>query len=118
MNDSKIFQVPAYITKIVGTANGSLKISVWTTENMSGDSMRRFFSLIDKPGYFCFASRQIESNEILDLPMPDAKKSPSQILRTELWHNWNQDTMGYIEFDDYYRFMMQHITNKIKEKRA
>jgi hypothetical protein len=116
----ELFQVPAFITKIEATANMSLKIRVDTMESLSGDSMHRFFSLIDKPGYFCFASRQIETNEILDLPMPDIgrKKTMSQKLRAELFHNWNVNNMKYDEFEEYYNFFMGHIINKVREKRG
>lgn len=114
---SDIFQIPAYITEIKANARMSLRIKVETVEALSGDSMQRFFALIDKPGYFLFASRQIESDDILDLPMPNNdRKSKSTIMREVLWHNWNQNSMGHQEFEDYYNFMMDHIINKLKAK--
>lgn len=114
---SDIFQIPAYITEIKATAKGSLKMKVETMEALSGDSMQRFFSLIDKPGYFCFAARQIETNDLLDLPMPSMdKKTKSQILRTVLWQLWSQNDQGKKEFDDYYDWMMDHIIGKMKGK--
>ena len=79
---SDIFQVPAYITEVKATANGSLKIKAETMESLSGDAMQRFFAQIDKPGYLCFAARQIETTDLLDIPMPKSdKKTKSQKLR-------------------------------------
>lgn len=116
-DNNQIFQVPAFITEIKGNSKSSLKFKVETMENLSGDAMHRFFSMIDKPGFFCFAVRQIESDDILDLPMPEMeKKSKSQLLRAVLWSLWNQNDMKYTEFDDYYEFMMNHIINKMKGK--
>ena len=114
---SDIFQVPAYITEVKATSNGSLKIKAETMERLSGDSMQRFFAQIDKPGYFCFAVRQIETTDLLDLPMPSSdKKTKSQKLRDVLFQLWNQHDMGYAEFEDYYDWMMDHITNKMRGK--
>src|SRR4030042_263995 len=115
MNDSPIFQCPAYITEIKGTSKSSLKLKIETMECLSGDAMHRFFAMIDKPGFFCFAVRQIESGDILDLPLPEMdKKSKSQKLRAVLFQLWNKDNLKYEEFEDYYNFMMDHLMNKLR----
>jgi hypothetical protein len=116
---SEIFQVPAYINEIKATSNGSLKIKVETMERLSGDAMQRFFQTIDKPGYFCFAVRQIETTDLLDIPIPTSdKKSKSQKLRDAIFQLWNQNDMGKKEFEDFYDWYMDHITNKVRGKLA
>jgi hypothetical protein len=116
---SEIFQVPAYITEVKATANGSLKIKAETMESLSGDAMQRFFAQIDKPGYLCFAARQIETTDLLDIPMPKSdKKTKSQKLRAVIFQLWNQNDMGKKEFEDFYGWYMDHITNKVKGKLA
>ena len=117
--DNTIFQIQGSISKITSMSRGTLRLQFESMENISGDAMQRLFSLVDKPGWMTVNVRTIEATDIVDLPPVrdvDRKMSPSEELRSILWHIWNRDNAGYSDFDNYYLHAMNKLISHFKEK--
>lgn len=114
---SLIFQVPACIEKI-STMQRCLRLVVDTQENINDDAKARLMSLHNKIGWFTFSVRQVEAEDLLNLPeiKTDSTKTPSQRLRGVLFRLWEQDKNGYDTFETYYINYMEKIIEKLKEK--
>ena len=117
--ESMIFQIPGYISKITTMSKNTLRLQVDTQENVSSEGMKRIFEWHDKLGWFLFAIRKIEAEDMLELPElkpVEEKKTPSQRMRAVLFRLYEQDPEDFKEFDGYYRFKMEKIIDKLKER--
>lgn len=114
---SEIFQVPAYISHVKTMAK-SLRIYIDTQENLTPDSEARIFQWRNQLGHFLFAVRQIEKDDMLDLPklIKTEKKSQSKKLREALFLLWSQNNNNYEAFDDYYVWYTDYLIDKIRDK--
>src|SRR4030042_1476012 len=117
MDDNKIFQITAHCVKIA-TAGASLRIIFDTQENLSPDAKGVLFSYYDKLGWLCFAVRQIENDDLLQLPVLkiEEKYTPAQRMRNVMYRIWEQDDHGKNTFDEFYLWYMEKMIEKLKEK--
>ena len=114
-----IFKVPGEISKITTMSKNTLRLQLDTQENVSPEAMKRIFEWHNQLGWFLFAIRQIEAQDMLDLPElkpTDESKTPSQRLRAVLYRLYEQDSEQFKEFDGYYRFKMEKIIEHLKQK--
>jgi hypothetical protein len=115
MND--IFMVPGEMSKITTMSKNTLRLQLDTQENVSPEAMKRIFEWHNKLGWFLFAVRQIEAQDLLDLPElkpTDESKTPSQRLRAVLYRLYEQNQEQFKEFESYYRFKMEKIIDHLK----
>jgi len=113
------FQVPGAIAKITTMSKGVLSIRFDTQENLSGDAMKRLFELYEQFGWMTVNVRQVEAEDIIDLPplrAMDTKKTPSERLRDVLYRVWERDQKGFDVFDNYYIYAMERLIEHYKKQ--
>lgn len=100
-------------------ADGSFSITISTNE-LTALQKVELDSLFMKYIYVLLKDTEIDEadNQLfdsIDLELSNGK-TPSQRLRSTLFILYNQDSLGYKEFKDYYIFRMEKIINYYKNK--
>jgi hypothetical protein len=117
---NELFKISGYITKITTMSKNTIRLQVDSTENVSGEAMKRVFDMIDQQGNFLFAIRQLQPEDLLNLPIPEPEfkedKSPSKRMKAVLYRLWEQKKEGYDDFELYYRFKMEKLIEVLKSK--
>ncbi len=112
-----MLRVPSTIQKVSTLADGGLTLTVHTQELDPADEAE-VMQLKRKLGYFVFAVQ--ESITVEDIPTEQlefaGEKSPGQRLRAVLYRLWEQDKLGYKEFELFYQAKMNRIIDSLKEK--
>jgi len=121
MEEPKIFQVPAEITKIGTMRNRALRLQVDTEEGISADAVERLMSLFELRGWFTFNVRKIEADNVVDLPpleleKYDMEKSPSKRLRNVLFVYFTKRGGEKKDFDNWYVKEIERIIERYKER--
>ena len=117
--DKMPFQIPGCISKITSMSRGIMRIQFDTQENISGDAMKRLFDMLEQLGWMTINVRQIEAQEIVDLPPlrpMDTKKTPAQRLRSVLYRIWENDNNQFDVFDNYYIYVMERLIEHYKKQ--
>ena len=115
----QIFQIPATIENVRTMSKGVLRIQVDTQENLSPEEKSRCMDMHEKTGWFVFAERQIQPEDLIKLPElkpTDEIKTPSQRLRAIIFVMWEQNNEGFKDSESHYRFWMNKISDWLKEK--
>jgi hypothetical protein len=120
MNDSPIFQVAAELFRAETKRNKSIRLTFDTQENVSAEALKRVFEWRDQVGWLSFAVRQVDVDDIKDLPeiVTEETRTPSQRMRAVLFRLWETNPEGYTDFNPYYAFKMEKLINFLKEKLA
>jgi hypothetical protein len=118
---SDIFQLPAILNKYESKANGAVKFTFTTQSDIRPDMLANIMRFIDNAGYLNFAVRQIEAEDLVDLPEIDSRKydqakSPGQRLRAVIYLYSQQKGIKKEDFDAYYLKAMELIINQYKDK--
>ena len=119
MEEQKLtIQIPSYIHKVETTTDKGLKLTIYTQE-ISPETKRDLFELLDQLGWLVFATARIQPENLVNLPeiKPEFKneKSPAQRLKSILFVYWNQNgSKG--DFEDFYKDYIEKIIESIKEK--
>ena len=119
MEEQKLtIQIPSYIHKVETTTDKGLKLTVYTQE-ISPETKKDLFELLDQLGWLVFATARIQPENLVNLPeiKPEFKneKSPAQRLKSILFVYWNQNgSKG--DFEDFYKDYIEKIIQSIKEK--
>jgi len=117
--DEHVFQIPASISRITTMLN-YWRLQFDTQETISGDQMKVISEWMNKVGWLSFAIRQIDAQDIVDLPsiksIEDGRKSKAQIQRNVLYRIWERDNEGMNDFEIYYNIKMDRNINYLKEK--
>ena len=113
----KIFQVPATITQIK-TMSQWLRLNIDTQETLKVEQMQHLFDMYNKLGWMSFAVRQIEVEDVIELPPLKSykHKSPSRRLRDVLFLNWQKDPAGYDDFEGYYEYIIERLIETWKQR--
>lgn len=119
--DKTILQIPAQIIRDKSLLNGARQFTLITNENISPDLLHRLISMENKLGWMTFAVRNIEPEDIIDLPALDEvkydmKKSPSQQLRNILYVLFGKKGGKPEDFNLWYIREMQKICNSYKNR--
>jgi hypothetical protein len=118
--DNQLFVIDGYVTKISTMSKNCLRIQIDTQENVSSEAAGRVFGWLDQLGHFLFAIRQLQPQDLLDLPIsePEFKeeKSPSKRMKAVLYRLWEQKKEGYEDFELFYRFKMEKLIEVLKNK--
>jgi hypothetical protein len=117
---NELFQISGYITKITTMSKNTIRLQIDSTENVSGEAMKRVFNMIDQQGNFLFAIRQLQPEDLLNIPAPEPEfkneKSDSLRMRNVLFRLWEQKNEGYKDFNLYYKFHMNKMIDFLKNK--
>ena len=66
---NEIFQVPSIIENIkTMSSKNTLRLQIDTQENLSPEAMKRVFEMHKKLGWFLFAERQLQPEDLIKLP--------------------------------------------------
>lgn len=106
------------IEKIETRADGSVKIVLGTSKEMSPSDKTALFSLADKNGWTVHSME--DDIEEQDIPTERAdpgigKKTSSQRLRAVLYVYWEQGGKKG-SFEDFYRVQVEKLIEHIKDK--
>lgn len=117
--NNDILQLQAYLTGISTHKDGGLGIRIETQE-LNTESKMRLLELVGKMGWFMFRPSDI-SFSMDDIPKYDPEKwdetkSPSTRLRAVLFRLWEKDSLGFSDYESYYRSRMEKIISQLKNK--
>ena len=113
-----IFQIPGYIAKITTIAKNTIRLQIDSQENVSGEVMKRAFDMIDQLGWFTFNIKQIQPEDLINLPElkpADNQKTPAQRKRAIIFRMWEQNNGGFKDSESHYYFWMEKIANWLKQ---
>lgn len=118
--DKMIFQIPAEITKLMTMSNSAIRIQIDTQENINTVMFERLFNLRGQVGWFTFCNREIDPEDIVDLPkakLPKSEiKTPAQRLRNVIYVLHQQKGGEQKDFENYYNTYMEKLIAHIKEQ--
>ena len=117
---NELFMVDGYVTKVSTMSKNCLRIQIDTQETVSPETAGRIFGWLDQLGHFLFAIRQLQPEDLLDIPSPEPEfkneKSDSLRMRNVLYRLWEQKDEGYKDFNLYYKFHMNKMIDFLKNK--
>lgn len=112
-----MFQTASQIEKIETRSDKTIKLTIGTQE-ITPEQATELFALKQKLGFFFFAEKPIEVD---DIDIPDfvsefkGDKTPGQRLRAVLYVKWQQlGKQG--NADDYYKQQIERFIDAVKEK--
>jgi hypothetical protein len=113
-DDKELFQVRAMIISDKSLLNGVRRFVIETDESLTPDDLHKLISSENKLGYFTFAVRKLEFEDLTDLPEYDKtkyddKKSPAQRLRSVLYLLHQKNGGKPEDFDNYYRKILEKL---------
>jgi hypothetical protein len=117
----QIFQIPGVIISDKSMANGARRFVVETQEVISPELLQRLITLEGSLGWFTFSARQIEAEDLIDLPEPDKTKydqgkTPAQRLRSVIYVVFKQKGGNDEDFPAYYDKAMEVLIDQTKAK--
>ena len=111
--------LPVIVTSIRTRVDGSLSVTVETNE-LSSSNAGELFSTRGKPSMMYLSPKEtISQKEIDQVNEIDAEidgKTPSQRLRNVIYILFTQQPEGYKDFDSFYKYKMNIITEHLKSK--
>jgi hypothetical protein len=120
MPNSDILQLQATLDSFRSLADKSVKLTFTTFEITDAEGLAEIIKNQNKIGHLLFAVRQIEAQDVADLPEPDTSdhpqgKTPSQRLRAVIYILWTQKGKKG-NFEDFYMRTMSGVIEQFKDK--
>lgn len=109
---SKIFQVPAILSRIAYLKDGGLSLG-FSTNELSHQEKVTISEYHNTFGYLLFRANQFSESDMPDTDATDEQKSPAQRLRAALFILWKQSGETG-DFEVYYRKQMEKAINRVK----
>lgn len=113
-----ILQIPGEISKVETMRGGAIRIRFDSQEAIQPEVRSKLMMMTDQVGWISFASRQIQPEDIIDLPevkRNEDMKSPAQRLRATIFILWKHEgSVG--SFEDYYVNRMSKLIDFVKNK--
>ena len=110
--------IPTIIDKVTTLKDGSLKITLETSE-LPNEMMSQLFSLNNKQVYTAFKDTELKPDELdikeMPLEFKNSKKSQSQRLKSVLFVYWQKHKPTQ-DFDTFYKRKTDEFINLIKDK--
>jgi len=115
-----ILLIPAVLSDVKSLKDKTLKVTFETNE-LTPDQFMGIGSNLQQFGYLAFKKEPFTENEKkvienLKSDYDDAKKTPSQRLRSVLYLNWQKESEGYKDFNLYYAFKLEQMISHFKTK--
>lgn len=111
--------LPTIVTSIRSLRDGSVSLTLESQE-LSPAKAGELFSFRGKVTMMYLSPKEtITQQEIKQVEAIDAEieaKTPSKRLRDVIYVLWTQQPEGYKEFNDFYKFKMNVITEHLKSK--
>ena len=108
------FTAAATVTRISSTADGGLSIGLRTQE-LSAAEKTLCMDYHNSFGHFLFKENEFQESDIPKQDIGDAKKTPSQRLRSIMYKLYKQSGTN-VDFEVYYRLEMDKINEHFKKK--
>jgi len=118
MSEPEIFQIPCELYKLETKSHKAVRIQFDSQEEIESEHIKRLLEMRGQLGWLSFAVRQIEAEDLIDLPdiKTDSKKTPSQRQRGVIYRIWEKDPRGYEDFELFYIWFMDKMIDWMKEK--
>lgn len=111
-----ILKIPAILDGSVRKKDNSHSLRFVTSLETSKEQRQQIDELFQQSGWLLFCSDEEKHIEIpKDKSGIDTKK-PSERLRDVLFVWWKAEFEEKMDYDSFYKFQMESIINKIKEK--
>jgi hypothetical protein len=112
--------LPAILEGIRSLKDKTYKLTFETNE-LTPEQFGAIGASLQTFGYLAFKKDPYKEKEremlnSLESDYEEKGKSKAQRLRAVLYRNWEQESMGYGVFDDYYNHHMERVINHYKEK--
>jgi hypothetical protein len=119
--DKKVLQVPAILNKFESKADKTVKLTFTTLEGIPADLLALLLSWQDNHGFLNYAIREIEFEDLTDLPKIDTSKAPgvkpkSVLMRQVIYKLHVQNGGTKENFQPYYNKTMDKLTKFITDK--
>jgi hypothetical protein len=118
--EKDLFQIPALIKTIQTLSDRGLKLTVYTTRELSPDEELKVFQLKLSEGWMVFSPSDVQDSDIPDEPVAEFKgdKSPAQRYRGVLFKIWEQagGERAKGPFQNYYVNHYERLIDAAKEK--
>lgn len=98
--------------------DGTVKVN-FALQECGPDKIGQLFSLNNQHVKFFVSSDNITTelqSEIQAFELEHESKSPSKRMRNVFFRLWEQDKCGYEDFELFYRWRMDQIIEKLKDK--
>jgi hypothetical protein len=112
--------IPAILSSFRSLKDKTMKIEFETNE-LTPEQYSEIGLNNQAFGYLAFKQDKFKSEQLkvideLKADYEDKTKTPSKRLRDVLFVAWKQNSQGYADFEDYYRFKMDMFINHVKSK--
>ncbi len=108
----------AKVSKAARRVDGNIALTIITVGAVNSEEFLEIDKILDKPGNLFFSASPIDPNHVPDYkPIEEGDKTPSQRQRNiiyALYQHWPQKDST--PFDDYYRRVMEVISNNLKDR--
>jgi hypothetical protein len=116
-----IFQIPGIIIRDKSIGHGKRQFVIETQESLDSELLQRLIVLENQLGYFTFAVRQIEAEDLINLPKFDKTKydigkSPSSRLRNVLFLVHKQKGGKKEDFEIFYMNAIERLIDHYKNQ--
>lgn len=108
----------AQVSGINSLKDGTIKLSLELQELEPNDA-GTLYSMRNQLVKFYMTTTNIKADKIPELDsieIEDEGKSPSKRMRNVFFRIWEQDNAGYEDFNMFYRFRMNQLIEKLKDK--
>ena len=117
MDKLKVLQFPGQVEAVSTLKDGTVKLTIYTTQELPAIEMAQLFTLGRSAGWVMFAETP---TELMDADVPDTtpefkgEKSPSQILRNRMFVYYKQKN-GETGFNKWYADQLDAYGQKYLE---
>lgn len=113
--ENKNLTAPATINKIETLSDRTIRLKVDLDKEISAQEKAMLFEFDKKSGWFLFAENPMDNIDIPKTPVKTSKgETPSQVLRKEIWKQWNHSSQE-IDEEEYYIQKMRKIVGMVME---
>ena len=112
--------IPTILESFASLKDGTLKL-VFSTNELTPEQLTGVAQNTQKFGFLAFKQDDFKQKEVdlldnLESDFESKGKSKSQRLRNVLYRSWEQDNLGYDDFQLYYNFRLEKLITYLKDK--
>ena len=124
--EKELLKIPASVNKITTMADNTLKLTIYTTRELTSNDEAKIMKFRNTEGVMVFSVQDINQEDLTDIPEYtkefDNQKSPSERLRNVMWvyytqnHEWKNDAEHRKAFKLWRETQMDKIRDRYKDK--